>query len=307
MGKARRLAYSIFRHPVETVASFNDLIESVPRFAEFQRTLANGGDLQEAIFNASDLTTNFKRSGSGDTAKTVNKVIMFNNAAIQGLDKTFRTITNKDIKKRYKTLLKWLLNALIMGILGYLYNREVDEEGYKNLSAYKKNNFYNYALGDGKFISLPKPRENALLDTITERTLEYLLSENEEAFYDFGTYLGQQLLPPMLPDTLDPVNAAHSVLGSTILGGIVDVGFNQDFKGTPIEGMYDKYTPSNERYTDSTTKIAYALGQTKLARDIDMSPKKIDHLISSYTGILGQVNKALFPMNPERKDTTVRG
>ena len=305
MGKARRLAYSIFRHPVETVASFNDLIESVPRFAEFQRTLANGGDLQEAIFNASDLTTNFKRSGSGDTAKTVNKVIMFNNAAIQGLDKTFRTITNKDIKKRYKTLLKWLLNALIMGILGYLYNREVDEEGYKNLSAYKKNNFYNYALGDGKFISLPKPRENALLDTITERTLEYLLSENEEAFYDFGTYLGQQLLPPMLPDTLDPVNAAHSVLGSTILGGIVDVGFNQDFKGTPIEGMYDKYTPSNERYTDSTTKIAYALGQTKLARDIDMSPKKIDHLISSYTGILGQVNKALFPMNPERKDTSI--
>jgi len=305
MGKARRLAYSIFRHPVETVASFNDLIESVPRFAEFQRTLTNGGDLQEAIFNASDLTTNFKRSGSGDTAKAVNKIIMFNNAAIQGLDKAFRTITNKDIKKRYKTLLKWLLNALIMGILGYLYNNEVDEEGYKNLSAYKKNNFYNYALGDGKFISLPKPRENALLDTLTERTFEYLLNENEEAFYDFGTYLGQQLLPPMLPDTIDPVNAAHSVLGSTVLGGLVDVGFNQDFKGTPIEGAYDKYIPSNERYTESTSKVAYALGQTQLARDIDMSPKKIDHLISSYAGILGQVNKALFPINPERKDKSV--
>ena len=304
MGKARRLAYSIFRHPVETVASINDAIESVPRFAEFQRTLKADGDLQEAIFNASDITTNFKRSGKGDTAKATNKIIMFNNAAIQGLDKTFRTITAKDPKKRYKTLLKWLLHALIMGILGYLYNKEVDEEGYKNLSSYKKNNFYNYAIGDGKFISLPKPRENALLDTFTERTIEYLFGENENAFYDFGSYLGSQLLPPMLPDTLDPVDAVHSVLGSTVLGGLVDVGFNQDFKGTPIEGAYDKYIPSNERYSESTSKLAYELGQTKLARYLDMSPKKIDHLISSYTGILGQANKALFPMSESRRDTS---
>ena len=305
MGKARRLAYSIFRHPVETVASINDAIESVPRFAEFQRTLKADGDLQEAIFNASDITTNFKRSGKGDTAKATNKIIMFNNAAIQGLDKTFRTITAKDPKKRYKTLLKWLLHALIMGIIGYLYNKEVDEENYKNLSSYKKNNFYNYAIGDGKFISLPKPRENALLDTLTERTIEYLFGNNENAFYDFGSYLGSQLLPPMLPDTLDPVDAVHSVLGSTVLGGLVDVGFNQDFKGTPIEWAYDRYTQSNERYTESTTKLAYELGQTKLARDLDMSPKKIDHLISSYTGILGQVNKALFPMNDSRRDTSI--
>lgn len=192
-----------------------------------------------------------------------------------------------------------------MGILGYLYNKEVDEEGYKNLSSYKKNNFYNFAIGDGKFISLPKPRENALLDTVTERTIEYLFGDNEEAFYDFGSYLGSQLLPPMLPDTLHPVDAVHSVGGSTIFGGLLDVGFNKDFKGTPIEGAYDKYTPSNERYTDSTTKLAYGLGQTKLARDLDMSPKKIDHLISSYTGILGQVNKALFPMNNSRRDTSI--
>lgn len=72
-----------------------------------------------------------------------------------------------------------------------------------------------------------------------------------------------------------------------------------------IEGEYDKYIPSNERYTESTTKLAYGLGQTRLARDLDISPKKIDHLISSYTGILGQVNKALSPMNDSRRDTSL--
>ena len=305
MGKARRLAYSVFRHPVETVASLNDVIESTPRFMEFQRTLESGGDLQQAIYNADDITTNFKKSGKGAMAKSVNKLVMFNNAAIQGLDKLFRTITDKDSKKRYKTLLKWLLNALIMGVIGWLWNKEVDEEGYKNLSSYKKNNFYNFAIGDGKFISLPKPRENALLDTFTERTIEYLAGENKEAFYDFGNYLTSQLLPPMLPDTLNPIDATHSVLGGTVLGGLIDVGFNRDFKGTPIEGEYDKYNPINERYTESTTKLAYGLGQTKLARDLDMSPKKIDHLISSYTGILGQVNKAVFPMNDSSRDTSL--
>lgn len=305
MGKARRLAYSVFRHPVETVAMINDAVESTPRYMEFMRTLNSGGDLQQAIYNADDLTTNFKRSGKGSTAKAVNKTIMFNNAAIQGLDKMFRTMTAKDPKKRYKTLLKWMLHALIMGIIGYIYNKEVDEEGYKNLSSYKKNNFYNYAIGDGKFVSLPKPRENALLDTFTERTIEYLFGDNENAFYDFGSYLGLQLLPPMLPDTLNPVEAVHSVGGSTIFGGLLDVGFNQDFKGTPIESKYDEYIPSNERYSESTTKLAYELGQTELARDLDMSPKKIDHLISSYTGILGQVNKAIFPMNDSRRDKSI--
>ena len=272
---------------------------------EFQRTLENGGDLQQAIYNADDITTNFKKSGKGTVAKGINKLVMFNNAAIQGLDKLFRTVTDKDPKKRYKTLLKWVPHALIMGIIGWVWNREADEEGYKNLSSYKKNNFYNFAIGDNKFISLPKPRENAILDSFTERTIEYLAGENQEAFYDLGSYLTLQLLPPMLPDTFSPVDAAHSVLGSTVLGGLADVGFNTDFKGAPIESKYDESLPSHERYSDNTTQLAYHLGQTRLARQWDMSPKKIDHLLSSYTGILSQVNKALLPVNKNRRDTSI--
>lgn len=305
MGKARRLAYAIFLHPVETAAILNDKTESIARFAEFQRTLESGGDLQEAIFNANDLTTNFRKQGAGTTAKVVNKLFLFNNAAIQGLDKTARTLSNKNIQQRNKTLMKFMLVALIGGIIQYLYNKKVDEEGYKNLSSYKKNNFYNFAIGDGEFISLPKPRENAILDSVTERAIEYMFG-NDEAFYDFGSYLSSQLLPPMMPDDFSSLEGVtHSWLGSTVVGGLVDIGFNRDFKGTPIESKYDEYLPSNERYTENTSKIAYALGQTKFAREKNLSPKKIDHLISSYTGILGQANKALGSMNEERRDATI--
>ena len=129
---------------------------------------------------------------------------------------------------------------------------------------------------------------------------------NDDAFYDFSGYLSSQLLPPMLPDDFSSVEGiAHSWFGSTAAGGVLDIGFNRDFKGTPIEGEYEKYLPSNERYNDSTTYIAYGLGQTKLARSMNLSPKKIDHLISSYLGIIGQVNKALGSMNKERRDVTI--
>ena len=303
MGKARRFLYSVVFHPIETVSAINDYTESIPRVMEFMRTLNSGGDLQEAIFNADDITTNFKRSGKGIGAKQANAAIMFNNAALQGLDKTYRTLTNKNKTERNKTLLKWALTALFVAAIQTLWNKD-DEEEYNNLSSYKKNNFYNFSIGDGKFISIPKARETALLDSFTERSAE-LIFGNNEAFYDFGGYLADQLLPPMLPNTLHPLDAVHDVAGSTVLGGIMDVGWNKNYMDTPIESAYDKYLPSNERYNEKTSLAAYKLGQTKLARTMDLSPKKIDHLISSYTGIIGQANKALAPMNGENRDVTI--
>jgi hypothetical protein len=272
---------------------------------EFKRTIDAGGDLQSAIFNADDITTNFKKSGKGTLAKQTNSAVMFNNAALQGLNKAYRTLTNKNTTERNKTLLKWGLSALLLAAIQVFWNKGEDEEGYENLSSYKKNNFYNFAIGDGKFISIPKARETALLDSFTERTIE-LVFGNEEAFYDFGGYVADQLLPPMLPNTLHPINAAHDVLGSTVLGGIADVGFNRNFMDTPIESKYEQnYLRSDERYNEQTTKLAYGLGQTKLAKMMDMSPKKIDHLLSSYLGIIGQVNKAIFPNNESNRDYTV--
>ena len=304
MGKARRILYSIIHHPITSIAAINDYIESIPRTMEFIRTLETGGDLQQAIYNADDITTNFKKSGKGSWAKGTNAIVMFNNAALQGLDKTYRTLTNKNKDERNKTLLKWALFALLAAIAQSVWNKYNDDEGYKNLSSYKKNNFYNFSIGDGEFISIPKARETALLDSFTERTIESVFG-NDEAFYGFGSYLLEQIVPPMLPTTLNPIDMAHDTLGSTVLGGIVDVGWNKNYMDVPIEGTYDKFSPSNERYNENTTKLAYALGQTKIARKADLSPKKIDHLISSYTGIIGQVNKALFPMNEERRDTTI--
>ena len=302
-GLARRLAYSIFRHPIQSLTSFADFTESVPRFMTFMDSYNKTGDLQEAMFQADDITTNFKRRGSGTTAKAFNGVFRFNNAAIQGLDKTRRTFSDADTKRRVQVTAKWLTESILLALVLNFFNREEDEEGYENLSSYVKNNFYNIALGDGEFISLPKERENGVLNAFIERTIDKLCGE-DDAFYDFGGYLASMLLPPMLPDSINPMDAAHDMLNSTIIGPITDIGWNEDFKGTPIESDYEKDKVSSERYNESTSKLAYELGRTKFAVDNDLSPKKIDHLLSSL-GVIGIVNDALFPMNESRRDFTL--
>ena len=207
--------------------------------------------------------------------------------------------------KRAKTLLKFVIAALLAGILNDVWNSIKDPEGYKNLSSYKKNNFYNFSIGDNKFISLPKPREYAVLDSVTERMIDYYKEKDEDAFYGFGEYLALQMLPPSIPSTLSPTDALHEVMGSTAFGGIADVGFNKDFKGSPIETDYEKTLPSNERYNQRTSAIAYTLGQTKFARSKDISPKKIDHIINSYFGIFGDLNEALLPHDKTMRDKSL--
>lgn len=299
-GLVRRVVYSVTRHPIQSLTAFADFTESIPRFMVFMDAYEKTGDVQEAMYQADDITTNFKRRGSGVTAKFANGVFRFNNAALQGLDKTARTITDADGKRKLQITAKWLTESILIALLLNFFNRERDEEGYENLSSYVKNNFYNISIGDGKFISLPKARENGVINSLVERTIDTLCGE-DDAFYDFGGYLASMLLPPMLPSTVKLDEIVPDMLNSTIVGPISDIAYNRDFKGAPIESDYEKDLVSSERYGEGTSKLAYALGQTKLAVNMDLSPKKIDHLLGSF-GFLSSANKARFPVNDSRKD-----
>lgn len=154
---------SAMRHPINIISSINDFTESIPRYMEFKRVLQETGDVQKAIFAANDLTTNFKRRGASSAAKTANTVFRFNNAAIQGVDKTVRTFADAKSSKRMKLIGKWLLDAVLMTFMQYFINKticymatiedvrksygcetvescmEAKEKVKKNMANYKKN------------------------------------------------------------------------------------------------------------------------------------------------------------------------
>lgn len=299
---AVRILGTIIRHPIQSIATVNDFVESTPRFMEFKNKLKQTGDTQSAIYAADDLTTNFKRVGK--KGRSVNKVIMYNNAGVQGLDKLRRSFTDVPKNERNARIAKYAISALMTTALMEFWNRrdEESEDAWENLSAYKKNNFYNFSIGDGNFISIPKARELSALSSFFERCADKYFYDNDDAFYDFGGYLWQQFTPPILPEPGNPVDMAHSLFGSTVLSSLTDIGFNKDFKGSPIESEYDKTLYPFQRYNENTSKIAVWLGQTAIARKLNISPKQLDHILSSNLGIIGQINKALFPINESRRD-----
>ena len=70
---------------------------------------------------------------------------------------------------------------------------------------------------------------------------------------------------------------------------------NKTWYGGNIESAYESSinedtgkpnVPVNERYDTGTSGIAIQLGQTKVAKELNLSPKKIDNLLDAYTGMI---------------------
>lgn len=61
-GKVRR-AFDRLLHPISAIQDISDAIETSNRLAEYKKIKEKGGDNQEAIYQADDITTNFKRAG----------------------------------------------------------------------------------------------------------------------------------------------------------------------------------------------------------------------------------------------------
>ena len=308
---AKRIVSGWIMHPVLTIERMNEFIESAPRYAEFKGALKNGKDIQQALYEASDITTNFDKRGDFG-GKVLNKTFRFSNASIQGLEKYYRE-WYQAIRWHGRDAAKFIARQLISAVLGaallQAYNRAVDPEGWDKLSNYQKNNKYCIAIGNGKFFMLPKPREVAVPETAIERTLDTIVGkkEREDAFYQIGEYLSDNLLPSWAGTSLITDRSVEGLkddfftaAGNTLVGPFVDLLANKDYKGTPIvSGSYEDL-PKKDQYTGSTSKLAYAI-----ARAGDDSPLEVDHLLRQYTGILGSVNSALFPMDSDKRDLTL--
>ena len=286
----------------EMIATVNDTVEQIPRFAEFKRNIK---DRQKAIYAADDITTNFKRMGT--KGRKMNAAFLYSNASVQGLDKMVRSFTDVSGKERSRRIWKYIISAFIMTALQAFWNRKTDDEAddYENLSSYMKNNYYNFSIGGGNFIRIPKARELSLIDSMMERCIDKGFGD-KDTFYDFGGYVAQQLLPSFIPnDYSSPKSIIHDVLGNTVAGPFADIAFNEDFKGTPIvSSAYKNFNgldkvPKKEQYTGKTSAAAVGLGKM-----LNVSPLQIDHILSSYGGILGQLNSAI-TIEPTNIDATL--
>ncbi len=268
---------------VEKIRNANEIVEQLPRMSEFISTLEDGKSLNEALYNAAEITTNFKRGG--DITKAINRNgVNFLNASIQGLDKQFRNFSEQKGAKGYVNL---LVKATLMGVVPSILNHILldDDKDYEKLSESTKDLYYLFKNGDGKFIRIPKGRVLSVFGAAARRTLESI-EGNEDAWKGFKDTVINQVAP-------------NNPLEDNILAPIMQVKNNKTWYGSDlVSSRLQKELPKNQ-YDETTDEFSKWLGSK-----INASPKKINYLIDQYSGGVGDV---LLPMiTPQAKQNVFK-
>lgn len=266
--------------PIKAIEKFNNLTEAAPRLAEFNRVLDKTGDVTKALHASNDVTVNFSRGGN--ITKTVDKGVPYLNAGVQGLDRFVRSFVNP--KTAIATIVKSGVAITAPDLALYMVNR--DNPNYQALDNRTKDNNFLIPKSDGTFCKIPKSRElGVLFGSLFERGLRAAEGQ-KDSFKGFGNALATSFAP------------ANPIDSNFISPATWNIATNKDFANraiVPQSMIMDKRSPYLQ-YDDKTSSIAKEIG--KLTTNIPglpggVSPKQLDYLIKSYTGVIGQLGLPL--------------
>jgi hypothetical protein len=256
--------------------NLNNAVEAAPRLAEFKRIAGDSYDSKmKALYEANDVTVNFNKYGN--VAKEIDSVIPYFNAAVQGLDKTWRTFISPSATAAEKTAagVKAFASVTIPSIIMFSINH--DDPNYQKVSNYIKDTNFLIPKGDGTFIKIPKPRElGVVFGSDVERVLRMWADQDPNAFKDFTTTIWDNFKPPV----------------RTIAAPFFDLRANKNFMDAPIipgdlEGVSRQY-----QYDSKTSELSKKLGSL-----FGVSPMNSDYIIKSYGGVLGELGLPLMTKN----------
>lgn len=251
---------------VRGIQRINQVVEQAPRFAEFISTLETGGSYTEAMYNAAEVTTNFKRGG--DITKAINRNgANFLNASVQGFDKQIRNLKGQNGVKGYINLLS---KAIILGVAPSIINHLLldDDDDYKDLPDYVKDSYFLFKTSDNNFIRIPKGRVVSIFGMSARRTLEYANGE-KDAFKGMGTQIANQVAP-------------NNPLEDNVVAPFIAVKNNVSWNGSPVVPTRLQDEKAENQYDEKTDEISKFVGKI-----FKVSPKKINYILDQYSGGIG--------------------
>lgn len=280
---------------IEKIADMNEFVEQIPRFSEFLSYIEKNGtdynSLMEAMYRASDITVNFARSGR--ISRTLDKLgAIYFNAAMQGADRAIRSVVNNPqgngdsrsdyIKGAIKTITKASLIAMVPALFNYLIYK--DDEDYKELSDYQKDNYYLIKVGN-KFLRIPKGRFWGGAFAATGVRTARAIDGEKDAFKGLGKQISDVVAP-------------QNPLTNNLYSPIIDIANNKSWAGSEIVPKRLQNLEPKDQYDESTTSIAKWLGDK-----LNISPKQIDYVLQQNSGIIGQI--LIPPLTPKAENNAI--
>lgn len=267
------------------------------RLAERILEIAGKDGLDSAMRNANDITLNFGRSGVLGKALNMG-FVPYLNPSIQGLSKLARLFTEAGGEGGWKALASIGMKLGTFTIAPAVWNELAlrNNEDFQNINTRDKDNNFFIALGDGTFLKIPKPRENAVLAEPIEYGLRYFIDKTEYDYFDMGKLKSDGNLWDKIPLTDEGKQSFRTALDnigvinpatSNMFSPLWQTFHNKTWYGGSIETAYEmENKKSQDRYDTGTSGVAIWLGDTAGAKFLNLSPKKIDNIMDSYLGMI---------------------
>jgi hypothetical protein len=233
----------------------------------YKKVLAETGNEAEAIYQSLEVM-NFGRMGSSPMIQVISALVPFFNARVQGMDVLYRAgfgrMATQNSKAQHKAFMHRALFIAAMSSLYWFMARDTDE--WKRASKEVRDNYW--LIGN---VKIPIPFEIGVLFKVApERILEAAFGN------DTGGDLAESALRNIVSTLkINPVPQAFL----PILEESVNYSL---FTGMPIVGRGMENVAAPYQRNSSTTELSIMLGD-----QLNLSPIRIDHVLSAYTGSMG--------------------
>ena len=257
------------KHPLKTyldvAGNISNIMEEGTRVGEFKKALNKTENLKESALESRSITVDFSRGGT--QAKELNKHIAFLNAEIQGLDKMFSSFNERPVATTLKGLAYLTIPSIIIRALQ-------DDDEMDKVPQWEKDTYWVFFIGDTP-VKIPKPQGlGQLFATLPERAIDFIKTQDKEAFDG----LLQRLMTSYMP-----IDSSTSLLPTAWQPLIENATNYSFFRQQPIVKQSLQNRSPKYQYDENTSTIAKTVGGA-----LNVSPKKIDNLISGYGGNLGK-------------------
>jgi len=293
---------NIVRHPIDFLRMMSEFGEQATRVGEFAKGLkaekaagkVEKAAAMEAAFASREVTLDFARVGS--QTQSVNMIVAFWNANVQGMDKMVRELKANPASVTARALAAITLPSILLNLA----NRQ--DPRWNDIPQWQKDLFWIVMTKDTIW-RIPKPFEVGILfGSVPERFLDYALSKDTHAFDGIFKTVSRGAAPGFIPTAMNPF--------------IENWANKSSFTDRPIVPRVREQLPPRYQYQPHTTELAKMIGKyvsklPYLGDSSAASPAKIENLVRGWTGGLGMhvmrisdtaLQKA--GVNPRRIDPT---
>ena len=254
--------------------------DAATRWAVYEDVLERTGDLGEAQIQGLEII-NFSRRGNSPIMRSLTAAIPFLNARMQGVDVLYRAFTgrygaNKEMQKTQVVKTAVFRGSLLLATTYMYWMLVSDEDEYKDARPEVKDDYFLIpltSLGIDEVMRLPIPFEvGVIFKTIPERIFEASMGDDVAA--DVSKSITRAITNTL---EINPFQAQA-------VGPIIEAWMNHDFyTGRSVVPLYmDQDVARGLQDTFGTRELAVKIGQA-----LNISPIKIDHIMTGYAGTLG--------------------